>query len=210
MIGVFIIDDHALVRSGVRQLIDLEEGIEVLGDGDGSQNTIEAIKAAQPDVAVVDLEMPGIRGADMIDLIHQVSPRTQALVCSMHATYGYVAEALRRGAQGYVLKSSPSELLMEGIRRVSHGDGYIDPALQTEVLRLLQSPDQSIFNEELTMQEIEVLKLTAEGLGNHEIAARTHQSVETVKLRLRRSFRKLGANDRANAVAVAFRRSILQ
>lgn len=210
MIGVFIIDDHALVRSGLRQLIDLEEDMQVVGEGQGSSETIEAVRVAQPDVAVVDLEMPGIRGADMIDLLRRSSPRTHALVCSMHASYGYVAEALRRGAEGYVLKSSPSSLLMEGVRRVARSDGYIDPALQNEVLRLLQARDHSLFNEELTMQELEVLQLTAEGLGNQDIAARTHQSVETVKLRLRRSFRKLGASDRANAVAVALRRSIIQ
>lgn len=210
MIGVFVIDDHALVRSGLRQLIDLEEDMQVVGEGQGTAETVEAVRAAQPDVAVIDLEMPGIRGADMIDTLRRSSSRTHALVCSMHSSYGYVAEALRRGAEGYVLKSSPSALLTEGIRRVARGEGYIDPGLQTEVLRLLQARDQSLFNEELTMQELEVLRLTAEGLGNQDIAERTHQSVETVKLRLRRSFRKLGASDRANAVAVALRRSIIQ
>ncbi len=182
----------------------------VVGEGTGSSDAVEAIRNLQPDVLVVDLEMPGIRGVDMLEMVKRGSPHTRALVCSMHASYGYVAEALRRGAEGYVLKSSPSSLLVEGIRRVAQGHGYIDPALQTEVLRLLQDRDQSLFNEELTLKELEVLQFAAEGLGNQEIAERTRQSVETVKLRLRRSFRKLGASDRANAVALALRRSLIQ
>jgi DNA-binding NarL/FixJ family response regulator len=210
LISVFIIDDHALVRSGVRQIVDLEADMEVVGEGAGTAEALELVRRLQPDVAVVDLEMPGIRGVDAIEVIKRGSPRCRALVCSMHASYGYVAEALRRGAEGYVLKSSPSELLIEGIRRVAQGQGYIDPALQNEVLRLLQDRDQSLFDEQLTLQELEVLQLAAEGLGNQEIAERTHQSVETVKLRLRRSFRKLGASDRASAVALALRRSLIQ
>lgn len=210
MVTAFIVDDHALVRSGMRHIVDLEDDIEVVGDGPGSASTFEAIQATQPAVVVVDLEMPGIRGVDMIEMIKRSVPKARTLVCSMHASYGYVAEALRRGAEGYVLKSSPSTLLVEGIRRVAAGDGYIDPGLQSDVLRLLQDRDQAVFNVELTLQELEVLQLAAEGLGNVDIAQRTHQSVETVKLRLRRSFRKLGAADRASAVAVALRRSLIQ
>ncbi len=206
---VFIVDDHALVRSGMRQIVDMEEDLQVIGEGDGTAETLREILAQPPDVLLVDLEMPGIRGVDMIEAVRRGS-RSHIIVCSMHASYGWVAEALQRGAEGYVLKSSPSALLIEGIRRVAHGNGYIDPALQSEVLRLLHDRDQNLVREELTLPELEVLQLAAEGLGNHDIATRTHQSVETVKLRLRRSFRKLGASDRANAVAVALRRSLIQ
>lgn len=209
-IRVFIVDDHALVRSGLRQIVELEQDLSVVGEGSGAAATIDTLRVASADVAVVDLEMPGIRGVDIIAAIKRDSPQTHALVCSMHASYGYVAEALRRGAEGYVLKSSPSGLLIEGIRRVAQGLGYIDPALQNEVLRLLQDPEQALFNDELTRQELEVLTLAADGLGNIEIGERTHQSVETVKLLLRRSFRKLGANDRASAVALALRRSLIR
>lgn len=193
----------------MRQIVDLEEDLQVVGEGDGSSVTLEAIRQEQPDVVVLDLEMPGIRGVDMIEMMKPVS-RARTIVCSMHGSYGYVSEALRRGAEGYVLKSSPSALLIEGIRRVALGNGYIDPALQNEVLRLLHDREHTLFKEELTLRELEVLQLAAEGLGNQEIAARTRQSVETVKLRLRRSFRKLGAADRANAVATALRRSLIQ
>ena len=210
VITVFIVDDHALVRNGLRQIVGLEEDMEVVGEGSGSGDTLDAIHRSQPNVVVVDLEMPQIRGVDLIAMVKRASANSQALVCSMHSSYGYVGEALRRGADGYVLKSSPSSLLIEGIRRVAKGEGYIDPALQTDVLRLLHDRSQTLFDEELTLQELEALRLAAEGFGNQEIAERTRQSVETVKLRLRRSFRKLGASDRANAVALALRRGLIQ
>jgi DNA-binding NarL/FixJ family response regulator len=210
VITVFIVDDHTLVRNGLRQVIDLEDDLEVVGEGAGTAETVDSIARTGPQIVVVDLEMPGIRGVDMIEMLKRASPESRMLVCSMHAAYGYVAEALRRHAEGYVLKSSPSSTLIEGIRRVAGGNAYIDPALQSDVLRLLQDREQGLFDEELTARELEVLQLAAEGLGNEEIAKRTHQSIETVKLRLRRSFRKLGASDRANAVAMALRRSLIQ
>lgn len=206
---VFVVDDHTLVRNAIVQIIDLEEDLHVVGEGDGSSQTLEMIQQLRPDVAVIDLEMPQLRGADLIGLLKHMVSSTRILVCTMHASHGYVSEALRRGADGYVLKSSPSAALIEAIRRVAAGLGWIDPALQTDVLKLLQDREQHRNTAELTAQEIEVLSFAAEGLTNQEIAARTRQSVETVKLRLRRSFQKLGAADRANAVALAVRQKLI-
>jgi DNA-binding NarL/FixJ family response regulator len=206
---VFVVDDHTLVRNAIVQIIDLEEDLQVVGEGDGSSQTLETIQQLRPDVAIVDLEMPQLRGADLIGLLKHMVSSTRILVCTMHASHGYVSEALRRGADGYVLKSSPSAALIEAIRRVAAGLGWIDPALQTDVLKLLQEREHHRTSAELTAQEIEVLSFAAEGLTNQEIAARTRQSVETVKLRLRRSFQKLGAADRASAVALAVRQKLI-
>jgi two-component system response regulator DegU len=208
-ITVFVVDDHMLVRNGIVQVINLEEDLEVVGEGEGSAETLDVVRRLAPQVVVVDLEMPRIRGADFIERIRQYVPGIRTLVCTMHASHGYVVEALRRGADGYVLKSSPSERLVEAIRSVAAGQGFIDPALQTEVIRLLQDRDQRFLASELTAAEIEVLRLAADGLSNQEIARQTRQSVETVKLRLRRSFQKLGASDRAHAVALALRRNLI-
>ncbi len=205
---VFVVDDHALVREAIVQVIDLEEDLQVVGDGAGSAATLEAIGRTNPDVLVVDLEMPGIRGCDMIATVRNRWPKMRIVACTMHASYGYVTEALRKGVDGYVLKSSPSAMLLEGIRRVASGQGYIDPALQTDVIRLVHDGAQRLATE-LTAQEIEVVRLAAEGMSNQEIAHLTGQSVETVKLRLRRCFQKLGAADRANAVALALRRHLI-
>lgn len=206
---VFVVDDHTLVRKGLVQVIDAEEDLQVVGEGVGSVETLDAVRRLRPNVIVVDLEMPQIRGAEFIESAKGSDPEVRALVCTMHASHGYVSEALRRGADGYVLKSSPSHLLIDAIRSVAAGKGFIDPALQTDVIRLLQDPDQRLLSSDLTAAEIEVLRLAADGLGNQEIAERTRQSVETVKLRLRRCFQKLGAADRAHAVALALRRHLI-
>jgi DNA-binding NarL/FixJ family response regulator len=206
---VFVIDDHTLVRNAIVQIINMEEDLQVVGEGDGSAETIEAVRKLRPRVLVVDLEMPRMRGADLIALAKDMTPPPGVLVCTMHASHGYVSEALRRGADGYVLKSSPSAQLIDGIRRVAAGLGWIDPTLQTDVIKLLQKGDSQRVSKEMTAQEIEVLRFAAEGLTNQEIAERTRQSVETVKLRLRRSFQKLGATDRANAVALAVRQGLI-
>jgi two-component system response regulator DegU len=209
-ITVFVIDDHALVRQGLVQLITLEKDLTVVGDGTGSAECVEAVRRLKPQVVTVDLEMPEMRGAELITLIRHASRSTHVLVCTMHAHYAFVAEALRCGADGYVLKSSPSELLLEGIRRVASGQGLIDPALQTDIIKHLQTAAREGASEDLTPREIEALRLAADGLSNLEIAHRTGQSVETVKLRLRRSFHKLGAADRVNAVALALRRNLIR
>jgi DNA-binding NarL/FixJ family response regulator len=206
---VYVVDDHQLVRQGIVQLIKLEDDLEVVGEGTGSAETIGALRRLQPDVALVDLEMPEVRGSDFIGQLKGASGKTRVLVCTMHASYAYVAEALAAGADGYVLKSSPSSFLVEGIRRVAAGQGQIDPALQSDVIKLLQSPEHRLIASELTPQEIDAVRLAADGLSNPEIARRTGQSVETVKLRLRRSFQKLGASDRASAVALALRRNLI-
>ncbi len=209
-ISVFVVDDHTLVRQGIVQLINFEDDLEVVGEGTGSAETIAAIKRLQPQVVLVDLEMPEVRGTDFIVQIKGGRTKPRILVCTMHATYAYVAEALRCGADGYVLKSSPTAFLVDGIRRVASGQGHIDPALQNDVIKLLQSGDQQAMDNPLTVQEIDAVRLAADGLSNTEIAERTGQSVETVKLRLRRSFQKLGAADRASAVALALRRNLIQ
>jgi DNA-binding NarL/FixJ family response regulator len=207
--SVFVVDDHVLVRSGIAQLIRLEQDLEVNGDGPGTAETLDRIARQAPDVAVVDLEMPQIRGGDFIQSLKHRVPGIKALACTMHASRAYVAEAMRRGADAYVLKSSPSEWLLAAIRSVAAGKAYIDPSLQDEVVRLLQDRDAHILQSDLTAQESEVLQLVAEGLSNSEVARRTHQSLEAVKLRLRRCFQKLGATDRAHAVALAVRRHII-
>src|SRR5262249_53088385 len=135
-ISVFVVDDHVLVRSGITQLIRLESDLEVAGDGPGTSETLDRISRQPPDVAVVDLEMPQIRGADFIQSLKHRVPSTKTLACTMHASRGYVAEALRRGADAYVLKSSPSDWLLAAIRSVAAGKAYIDPSLQDEVVRL--------------------------------------------------------------------------
>lgn len=208
-VSVYVVDDHALVRQGLVNVINLEEGLRVVGDGGDTSETLAAIKRLRPRVLVVDLEMTTIRGADLIAMAKEAQPSLRVVVCTMHGAHGYVAEALRCGADGYVLKSSSSDLLIAAIRAVADQRGFIDPALQGEVVRLVQDRRQGGAPVDLTVGEIQVLRLAADGLTNQQIAERVGQSVESVKLRFRWSFRKLGAVDRASAVAAAIRRGLL-
>jgi len=208
-ITVYVVDDHALVREGLINIVNLEPDLQVIGSGTGSAETVAELKRLRPRVLVTDLEMPAIRGADLIALAREALPALRVIACSMHASYGYISEALQRGPEGYVLKTSPGDLLVQAIRSVAAGQGFIDPVLQADVVRLVQSPRRSGPEAELTAQELQVIRLAAEGLTNQKIAARVGHSVESVKLRLRSSFRKLGAKDRASAVAAAIRRGLI-
>jgi DNA-binding NarL/FixJ family response regulator len=207
--SVYVVDDHALVREGLVRIVNLESDLAVVGSGTGSAETLAEVRRAMPRVLIADLEMPAIRGADFIAMAREAVPSLRVVACSMHASYGYISEALRRGADGYVLKSSPGDLLVQAIRAVAAGRGFIDPALQSDVVRLVQSQGRSGEKPDLTAQELQVIRLAAEGLTNQAIAEQVGHSVESVKLRLRGSFRKLGAKDRASAVAAAIRRGLI-
>ena len=208
-ITVFVVDDHRLVREGLVRVIKLAADLEVVADGNGDAETLRALTRLKPRVLVVDLEMPAIRGASFIAMAKEALPDLAVVACSMHGSYGYISEALGNGACGYVLKSSSSDLLIEAIRAAAAGRGFIDPALQGEVVRLVQGKIANATEAELTPMELRVLRHAGEGLTNSEIAALVGQSVESVKLRLRWAFRKLGAKDRASAVASAIRRGLM-
>ena len=208
-ITVFVVDDHSLVREGLIKVINLAPDLRVVADGNGDAKTLQTLARTNPRVLVVDLEMPSIRGPSFIAMAKEALPELGIVACTMHGSYGYISEALGSGASGYVLKSSSSDLLLEAIRAAAAGRGFIDPALQGEVVRLVQRKAGGGADPNLTAMELRVLRDAAEGLTNPQIAARIGQSVESVKLHLRGAFRKLGAKDRASAVAQAIRRGLM-
>ncbi len=208
-ISVFVVDDHGLVREGLVDIIRRSAGLRAVGSGAGDAETLRALIAAKARVLTVDLEMPSIRGPSFITMARDALPELRVVVCTMHGTYGYVSDALGHGANGYVLKSSSGEVLLDAIRAVAAGRAFIDPALQDHVVRLVQTQMSGRAEQNPTAVELQVLRLAAEGLSNPEIAAQIGQSVDSVKLRLRWIFRKLGAKDRASAVASAIRRGMI-
>jgi DNA-binding NarL/FixJ family response regulator len=208
-ISVFVVDDHNLVREGIVGVISQRAEMAAVGSGTGDAETMRALTAASPRVLVVDLEMPSIRGPSFIAMARDALPQLRVVVCTMHASHGYVSDALGHGANAYVLKSSSAEVLIDAIRAVAAGRAFIDPALQDHVVRLVQTQMTRRGEQDLTALELQVLRFAADGLTNPEIAARIGQSVESVKLRLRWTFRKLGVRDRASAVAGAIRRGLI-
>jgi DNA-binding NarL/FixJ family response regulator len=205
-ITVFVIDDHEMVRRAMADYISRAAGFELLGDGAGDQSTLEAVRQRRPAVVILDMEMPSISGAQFMDYLKHQPDGPKVLVCSMHESVAYVSEAFRRGADGYILKRSPLGWLLEALRRVATGDGYIDPGLHVDVISQFRA---AVAEGGLTVEELDVLRLASQGRNNEQIAERLGTSVETVKHRLRRVFRKLGAADRAHAVAIALKQRML-
>lgn len=205
-ITVFVVDDHEMVRRAMGDYIDRADGFALAGDGPGDLETLRAVRTARPAVVTIDMEMPSISGAQFIDYLKVEADGPRVLVCSMHGAAAYVTDAFRRGADGYILKRSPLPSLLEALRRVASGEGYIDPGLHVDVISRFRA---ALAAGALTGDELDTLRLASQGQNNEQIAERLGTSVETIKHRLRRVFRKLGASDRAHAVAIALTQKLL-
>jgi DNA-binding NarL/FixJ family response regulator len=207
---VLLIDDHTAVRQALRVMLEAEADIVVVGEASDGAEGIAAAARLQPDVTIVDLAMPGTGGLAAIPELRRVAPRSAILVFTMHHNAAYVHEAMRAGARGYVLKSAAKEELGAAIRALRAGGGYLQPEITGTVLRRLMG-DARVAGEHglLTVREIQVLEFVADGKSNKEIAAALSIAEDTVKTHLRRLFEKLGAADRAQAVAIALRQKLI-
>lgn len=178
-IRVLLVDDHAVVREGYRRLIEKNAGIEVVAEGDSSASGYQAYKDAKPDVAVIDVSMPGRGGIDLVRQIRQLDPNARILIFSMHANATYAQQAFRAGARGYVTKSSPPEILISAIRDVYVGR----PALCAEINQEIATRslcDQGSAADQLSPREFEVLRMILDAKSTDEIAAAFNLSPKTV------------------------------
>lgn len=207
---LLLIDDHTTVRQALRVMLEAEADVVVVGEASDGTEGIAAAAGLQPDVIIVDLAMPGMGGLAAIPELRKAAPQTAILVFTMHQHAAYVHEAMRAGARGYVLKSAPKEELEAAIRALRAGGGYLQPAITGTVLRRLVS-DARVAGEHgaLTVREIQILESVADGKSNKEIASALAIAEDTVKTHLRRLFEKLGAADRAQAVAIALRQNLI-
>lgn len=211
VIRVVIADDHAVVRDGLRALVEAQPGLEVVGEAaDGQEAWLRACDL-KPDVLVLDLSMPGVPGADAAERIAKECPTVKVLALTMHEERGYVARLLRAGAAGYVLKRSAGGELVRAIRAVASGGTYIDPSLAAALLvdrpHRADGPRQAA---DLTAREGEVLRLVARGHSNKEIAAGLEVSVKTVETHKANGMTKLGLTSRAALVRFAMDEGWLQ
>jgi DNA-binding NarL/FixJ family response regulator len=210
-IRVLLIDDHTVLRQAVRVMLDAEADIEVVGEaGDGREGIDQAVRL-KPDVTIVDLKMPGMPGLAAIPEILAGAPATAVVVFTMYNSPVYVYEAMNAGASGYVLKSASREELLRAVRAVHRGGGFLQAEVTKPLLRRFAA-DAKLDTERLnlTLREIQILEFLSEGKSNKEIAAVLSISDETVKTHLKRLYDKLGASDRAQAVAIALRQSIIE
>jgi len=207
-IRVVIADDHAVVRDGLRALVDAQPGLAVVGEAaDGDEAHRRACELA-PDVLLLDLSMPGGGGADAAERIRKDCPRVRVLALTMHEERGYVTRLLRAGAAGYVLKRTASAELVRAIRAVAAGGTYVDPSLAGALLaepgpRWEAAGARPAGAAELTQREAEVLRLVARGHSNKEVGAALAISVKTVETHKANAMAKLGLAGRAALVRFA-------
>jgi DNA-binding NarL/FixJ family response regulator len=206
---VMIADDHGIVRSGLRLLLEREPDIEVIGEAsDGIEARTMAI-SERPDLAILDVKMPKLTGLQATREIRDQVPEVAVLILSMHDDERYLFEALKAGASGYVLKRQADQDLIEAIRAVERGEPFLTPDAQRALIRdvLHREVDRS---HELTPREEEVVKLVAEAHTNKEIAEILHLAEKTVENHRANAMRKLGMRDRVELVRYAIRRGLIE
>ncbi|TXG84890.1 MAG: response regulator transcription factor [Thermomicrobiales bacterium] len=205
-IRVFIADDHAIVRKGIRALLSTEPDVEVVGEaGDGSI-AVEQVLTLRPDVTLMDLVLPGAEGAEVIANIRAIWPEARILVLTSFVTDEKVLPAIRAGARGYLLKDSSPEDLVRAIRQVDRGESPLDPSVAGRIMNALSQPVTAEPGvDALTARELDVLREVARGYSNQEIAARLSLSEATVRTHISHVLSKLGLASRTQATLYALR-----
>ena len=202
-ITVLCVDDHPLVLDGITQKINRQPDMTVVATASDGRQAVELFKRKRPDVTVMDLQLPGLSGLDAIQAIRSEDPNARIIVLTMYQGDEDIFRALKSGAATYLLKDTPSDELVRVVREVHRGASSLPP----NVAQRLASRQ---IDEGLTSREMEVLRLTAAGMRNKEIAAALSISQETVQGHLKKILRKLEVNDRTAAVTVAIRRGIIR
>jgi DNA-binding NarL/FixJ family response regulator len=206
---VVIADDHGIVRSGLRLLLEQQPDIEVVGEASDGAEARDLAIAERPDLAILDVKMPKLTGLQATREIREQAPDVAVLILSMHDDERYLFEALKAGASGYVLKRQADEDLLDAVRAVQRGEPFLTPDAQRALIKdvLERGPDQA---DELTPREQEVVKLVAEAHTNREIAEILHLSEKTVESHRANAMRKLGMRDRVELVRYAVRRGLIE
>jgi DNA-binding NarL/FixJ family response regulator len=207
-VRVLIADDHGIVRSGLRLLLDRQSDIEVVAEAEDGADALEKVVAEKPDVAILDVSMPRMTGLQATHEIKKQAPETQVLILSMHDDERYLFEALRAGAAGYVLKRAADQDLLDAVRAAARGEPFLTPSAQQTLIRdFLERGEQQ---SELTPREQEVVKLIAEAHTNKEIAEILHLSEKTVESHRANVLQKLGMRDRVELVRYAIRNGLVE
>lgn len=212
-ITVMIADDHVLMRQGIKQILELEDDIDVIAQAGDGEETIEKAVAYNPDVILLDINMPRLNGIEVLRRFKDLGVASKIIMLTIHDDKEYLCETMKIGANGYVLKDSDADSLIKAIRDVYIGKTYIQPSIASMLVTEINSKDKSANKDllkidSLSKREYEVLTLVAEGLNNKEIADRLFISEKTVKNHVSNIFKKIDVNDRIQAAIFAFRTNI--
>jgi DNA-binding NarL/FixJ family response regulator len=204
-IKVLIVDDHPVVRDGLRGIFAGEVGFEVVGEAVNGQDALSRARALAPDVVLMDLRMPEMDGVTAIRALTEKGVGAKVLVLTTFDTDSDVLPAIEAGATGYLLKDAPRQELLRAVRAAAQGESVLSPSIASRVMDQVRQP----VKETVSQREMEILQLVAAGSTNREVAERLFISEATVKTHLLHVYAKLGVNDRAAAVGAAFERGLL-
>ncbi len=205
-IRVLLVDDHPVVRAGIEGILSSQPDIEVVGEASNGMEAIGLSHTLQPDVVLMDLQMPEMDGVTAIKAIHAQANPPHILVLTTYDTDADIVEAIQAGATGYLLKDTPREDFFAAVRQVARGESVLTPVVASRLMARMRAPAE----EQLSGREIEVLTLVAQGHGNKEIGKQLHISAATVRTHLIHIYGKLGVNDRTAAVTTALEKGILR
>lgn len=211
-ITVMIADDHVLLREGLKQILELEDDIEVVAQAGDGEEAIEKAQEYDIDVILLDINMPKTNGIETLRRLKDLGIRSKIIILTIHEDREYLFETMKIGANGYVLKDSDADGLIKAIKDVNDGKTYIQPSIASILVEELNHKERKDSNyekiESLTKREYEVLILVAEGLNNKEIANKLFISEKTVKNHVSNIFKKIEVNDRIQAAIFAFKNNI--
>lgn len=214
LISVLIVDDHAVVRQGVRAFLDASQEFVVVGEADSGTAAVQQATETAPNVVLMDLLMPDMDGVEATRQIKRLSPRTQIVVLTSHHDDAYIFSALRAGAISYLLKSVKMDELAAAVRCAARGEAMLDPRVAARVVQEFQGAQRTISAAnpyaELTDRELEVLKLIAQGMTNQEITSQLVISEHTVKGHVSNILSKLHLADRTQAAIYAWREGVVR
>jgi DNA-binding NarL/FixJ family response regulator len=209
-IKVMIVDDHSLVREGLKAVFDQGKDIDVVGEAGSGEEAIDMVDSVKPDVILMDISMPGMNGIQATRLIREKNPEAKVVILTMLDQEGYVYEAIKAGATGYMLKSTSSDDLVNAIQTVHEGKALLHPDATAQLLKeFVTLAENKAKDYGLSNREMEVLQLLSEGNTNKEIAKALWISEQTVKTHVAHIFDKLGTSDRTETVARALRNGLV-
>jgi DNA-binding NarL/FixJ family response regulator len=211
-IRVILVDDHTLVREGIRSLLENLDGIEIVGDAADGNEALRLMARQRPDLALLDISMPGLNGLEATRRAAKEYPRTRVIVLSMHADDEFIQRAFQAGAAGYLLKNADLQELELAVRAVARGAAWISPAISNKVIATYGGARKRAGNPSgpLTSRQREILQLIAEGLSSKEVAERLELSVKTVETHRTRLMDRLGIHGLAGLVRYAVRLGIVR
>lgn len=211
-ICVVIADNHTMVRQGLKQILELENDIAVIAQASNGEEALNIARAEQPDVILMDINMPGMNGLEAIKEIKDEKIPSKIIVLTIHEEREYLFKTLHMGAEGYILKDAEPNILIEAIRSVNSGQSYIQGNMTKELVkefkRITNNNKERNETNNLTARETEVLELIAEGMMNREIAQKLYISEKTVKNHVSNIFKKLNVSDRTQAAIYAYKNNI--